>query len=812
MQPPIAQIGHYRIQEEVGRGGMAVVYRAIDTHTKGVVALKVLPPQLAHDEKYLHRFLREGKNANRLQHPNIVRVYETGSADGHYYMAMQFIDGPTLTDYLRQSKSILPTNEIIALIRQVAGALDYAHDLGFLHRDIKPSNILLDKKGVALLTDFGVAKVVDDDVTAYTVVGTTVGTPAFMSPEQAHGGELDRRSDVYSLGVVAYTMLTGTMPFKAESQPALLHKVAYEQPTPPEQLNPAIPQGIVYAIKRVLAKSPGVRYPTAGAFAEALAAGVTWKPSTNEWQLLQKQSNPSTPVQAAVTGEPPKPRGVPALAWLAILLLVVGASALFFFRPTWLPFGLPPAGETAPDAVPQSAAAVALIRFQPSDGTYELEVPADWEPKKQAAREWILETFDAPDRIARYFVLRTSPAQGQPATPIEEFVRDFLARSDTPYRNPVAAKAPQKTELASRQALQQTLQATWLGRPVTVELMAADIGTTRFLLGSVMESSQAALLAPVSAAVFGSFQPGAQSPAAASAPGDVTAVAAEESGQAQVGDSGAATPEPAATATPPPTSTATLQPTETPLPDQSPTVLPDTPAAATIESAGTDSTPLLLTPTPQPVPPTDTEVPTAVPTSTQPPPSSTPTATPQATSTETGTATSLPTSTPIPTVVPVPAAAATSTAPATATRTPTSTALPTATPNAGATQTALANQLATAVAQTLTALPPAPTSTPIPTATPLPAPTATATLRPTATATSLPAPTSTPVPTSTPLPTSTATAIETPNRLATLEAMRAELTRMAATAVPTPTPNLPATLAAMKAQLTRMASTPVPEN
>ncbi|MFN8468729.1 MAG: protein kinase [Caldilineaceae bacterium] len=792
MQPPITQIGHYRIQEEVGRGGMAVVYRAIDTQTKGVVALKVLPPQLAHDEKYLHRFLREGKNANRLQHPNIVRVYETGAADGHYYMAMQFIDGPTLTDYLRQSKSILPTNEIIALIRQVAGALDYAHDLGFLHRDIKPSNILLDKKGVALLTDFGVAKVVDDDFTAYTVVGTTVGTPAFMSPEQAHGGELDRRSDVYSLGVVAYTMFTGTMPFKAESQPAMLHKVAYEQPTPPEHLNPAIPQGIVYAIKRVLAKSPSVRYPTAGAFAEALAAGVTWKPSTNEWQSIQKQSNPSTPVQAAATGESTRKRGVPALAWLVILLLIVGAGALLIVRPTWLPFGLPPAAQTAPDALPQGAAAVALIRFKPSDSAYELEVPADWEPKKQAAQDWILETFDAPDRIARYFVLRTIAAQGQPAASIEEFVRDFLARSDTPYRNPVAAKPPQTTELASQQALQQTLQATWLGRPVTVELMAADVGTTRFLLGSVMESSQAALLAPVNAAVFGSFQPGAQFPVTDPNPGDLTAVAADKNGDAQVDEPGAAAAEPVASETLAPTNAAVLLPADTPTVEQAPAVIPDTQPAATMQSTGIDSTPLLATATPQPVAPTDPATPTAVPTNTQPPPTSTPTAT------ATPPAASTAASTPVPTLVPVPVVAATSTAP------------PTATPNAGATQTALANQLATAVAQTLTALPPAPTSTPIPTATPLPAPTATATVRPTATATSLPAPTSTPVPTSTPLPTSTATAIETPNRLATLEAMRAELTRMAATAVPTPTPNLPATLEAMKVELTRMASTPVP--
>jgi serine/threonine protein kinase len=214
-------------------------------------------------------------------------VLGTGSDGGYHYLALQFVDGQTLTEYMRDRKSLLPAERITAIINQIAAALDYAHEMGVLHRDIKNGNIMLDKTGAALLTDFGVAKLEDEEFANYTVVGTTVGTPAFMAPEQARGAPVDRRADVYSLGVVAYTLFTGTAPFKADSQPALLHKVVYEPPQPPEEVNSRIPPGVVYVLKKVLSKSPSGRYPTAGAFATALAKGLTWAPTSGEMKAVQ---------------------------------------------------------------------------------------------------------------------------------------------------------------------------------------------------------------------------------------------------------------------------------------------------------------------------------------------------------------------------------------------------------------------------------------------------------------------------------------------------------------------------------------------
>lgn len=841
MQPAVQQIGPYRIQEEVGRGGMAIVYRAIDSRTKGVVALKVLPPHLAHDEKYLHRFLREGKNASRLQHPNIVRIYETGSANGYHYMAMQFIDGMTLTDYLRQSKSILPTAESVNLIRQIASALDYAHDLGFLHRDIKPGNVMLDKKGNALLTDFGVAKVVDDEMTSYTVVGTTVGTPAFMSPEQAHGGELDRRSDVYSLGVVAYTMFTGTMPFKAESQPALLHKVVYEPPTPPEQINPAIPPGILYALKRVLAKSPSVRYPTAGAFAEAMETGVAWTPSTNEWRSIQKKSLSNTSSQVIVVQESSARRGVPAAVWVLLLLLIAGGGYVAVVQPPWLLALLPGAAQ---EALAEQVETVTLISYQPDDGAYSLDVPVGWEEQTEVAGDQVIFTVDAPDLIARYFVLRAPPAAGAGmvgagAEPLTALLQAYLGGSGTPYRNATAAAEPQPVELGGLPGMKQTWQATWLGRPVTIEITGLDAGSAQFLLGAVMESSQADQFQPVSVAVIDSFRPAVEVLAAASdgqggdAPldpptpgnGDGEETPAPMDAAAGEPPTEQATEPPATetpTAEPPteqPTEPASATPTELPTepatgtPTREPT---ETPAETPTESAATATIAATEAPTAAPTATTKSGLHLPTPTAETPEPGATleirvtlePRATattePTATSTTPPTATTPPTSTALPTATPRPQATST----------------PSPTPNAQATAAQAATEMAQAIEATLTAVARSLTATQMaqPTSTPLPTATRTPTTAPTATPrppTSTPRPTSTPLATSTPRPTATVTPTPTlagtPDLAATLEAMKRELELLEATDTVTPTPNLPATLQAMKDELATLeASTPAP--
>lgn len=274
------QIGPYTLHEEIGRGGMSVVFRAHDSRSNNTVALKVLPMELAYNNTFLGRFLREGENALRLQHSNIVRVYEADQHEGHHFIAMEWATGGTLSERIRRRQGPLPLDETVRILQQIAAGLDYAHNLGFLHRDIKPSNIMFagdepPGDGRALITDFGVAKNLTSEHTMVTMPGFSVGTPAYMSPEQARGDlDIDRRSDIYSLGVVAYAMLTGRLPFDADSQLVLLRKIVDEMPTPPESANPQIHPGAAYVLKCVLAKDPDARYPTAGEFVYALGQSV----------------------------------------------------------------------------------------------------------------------------------------------------------------------------------------------------------------------------------------------------------------------------------------------------------------------------------------------------------------------------------------------------------------------------------------------------------------------------------------------------------------------------------------------------------
>jgi serine/threonine-protein kinase len=268
-----SQIGPYQIEHEIGRGGMATVYAALDIRTGREVALKVLLPQFAYDPSFLYRFVKEGKASESLRHDHIVRTYETGAAGGYYYIAMQMMRNGTLLDYVQKKNRLLSTDEIISILSQIASGLDYAHRRGLLHRDLKLSNILMTEEGEALLSDFGVVKQMDGENMMNTIAGYAVGTPAFMAPEQAQGMELDARADVYGLGVIAYTLFTGRLPFKAENQAQLLYKIVHETPLSPDSLNPNLPAGIVPVLNRVLAKEREQRYISAGEFIAALIAG-----------------------------------------------------------------------------------------------------------------------------------------------------------------------------------------------------------------------------------------------------------------------------------------------------------------------------------------------------------------------------------------------------------------------------------------------------------------------------------------------------------------------------------------------------------
>jgi hypothetical protein len=262
----------YLIEAELGRGGMSVVYRALDRRLHRRVAIKVLPPELAFNAEVRERFLREAQTAAQLNHPSIVPIYTVDERDGVVYFVMALVEGESVASLLRRGPSRRPFDEIERVLCDVADALAFAHARGVVHRDVKPDNILIDgASGRPIVTDFGIARAAEAD-SRLTVTGVAMGTPAYMSPEQALGErDLDGRSDIYSLGVVGYQMLAGEPPFAASNTPALLMKHVSEPPRPITQLRPDAPPTLVGAIMRALAKKPEERWRDAVQFRDAVA-------------------------------------------------------------------------------------------------------------------------------------------------------------------------------------------------------------------------------------------------------------------------------------------------------------------------------------------------------------------------------------------------------------------------------------------------------------------------------------------------------------------------------------------------------------
>jgi len=251
----VAAVGdQYLIEAEIGRGGMAAVYRALDLRLHRHVAVKALPPELAFNNDVRTRFLREAQTAAQLSHPNIVPIYTVDERGGIVFFVMALVEGESLAARLARQPR-LSVEAVRRILGEVADALDYAHACGVVHRDIKPDNILIDRAtGRALVTDFGIARAAAGDA-RLTLTGVAVGTPAYMSPEQAMGErDLDGRSDQYSLGVVGYQMLVGQTPFKAANTPAMLVKHLSEIPRPVHESRPDIPTALAEVIDRALAK------------------------------------------------------------------------------------------------------------------------------------------------------------------------------------------------------------------------------------------------------------------------------------------------------------------------------------------------------------------------------------------------------------------------------------------------------------------------------------------------------------------------------------------------------------------------------
>jgi serine/threonine protein kinase len=294
------KIGGYEIRELIGHGGMATVYRAQQVSMNRIVAIKVLPRQYVNDDTYLQRFHREVDIVAQLEHRNIVPVHDYGEEDGQPYIVMRYMSGGSVDDLLVNGP--LEMQQVCDIIEQIAPALDFAHSKNVLHRDLKPSNVLMDKNGGAYLTDFGIARILGEAASNITTQGV-VGTPSYMSPEQAQGQPLDNRSDIYSLGVMLFEMATGRRPFESDTPYSIAVMHVTQPPPNPRSINPEISVAVENVILTAMSKSRDSRPPDALSLAEALARAIN-SPSVS---LYDTQPGIPRSAPAALVEQAPPP-------------------------------------------------------------------------------------------------------------------------------------------------------------------------------------------------------------------------------------------------------------------------------------------------------------------------------------------------------------------------------------------------------------------------------------------------------------------------------------------------------------------------
>jgi eukaryotic-like serine/threonine-protein kinase len=332
--------GRYRIIRKLGSGGMANVYLAEDQELGRRVAIKILNERHANDDQFVERFRREAKNAAGLSHPNIVSIYDRGEAEGTYYIAMEYLDGRSLKELI-VARGPAPIHVAIDYARKILDALRFAHRNGIVHRDIKPHNVIVDAEGRVKVTDFGIARA---GTSQMTEVGSIIGTAQYLSPEQAKGAPVDQTSDLYSVGIVLYELLTGKVPFTGDSPVEIAMKHISAAPEPPSSLRPDVPEDLDLIVLRALGKTPEDRYPSAEEMDKDLARvaqglGVSRETEEAATQILSRsQLTPATMVAA-----PPRPpsevlyeyeqprRGRPVWPWLLVLLLLLAAALTGWF-------------------------------------------------------------------------------------------------------------------------------------------------------------------------------------------------------------------------------------------------------------------------------------------------------------------------------------------------------------------------------------------------------------------------------------------------------------------------------------------------
>jgi len=414
----------YEIHRAIARGGMAQVYLARDRTLDRPVAVKELVPEFATDPSFVERFKREAQSAARLTHPNIVSVYDWGTQDGTYFIVMEYVDGPSLSQLIRRDGALHP-RRAAEIAGEVAAALGFAHSQDVVHRDIKPGNVLLTSSGQAKVADFGIARALSSSEGELTQTGSVMGTATYFSPEQAQGLPIDARADLYSLGVVLYEMVTGRPPFTGDTPLAISYKHVQDQPPRPSAVSPGVPVGLEAIILKLLSKQPADRYDNAEALRADLDRFLAGQPTLAEDQLAAVAAAAAVPA-AATTVQPvvdpvdddysdddqPKSRTGLFIGVLVVLLALLGGLLFWFAR------GLNAADVEVPATIGLTRAeAETLLRGE----GFEVEVSEQANPSIEAGRVISQDPAPktkAPDGSKVTLVVSLGPAQ----VPVPEVV------------------------------------------------------------------------------------------------------------------------------------------------------------------------------------------------------------------------------------------------------------------------------------------------------------------------------------------------------------------------------------------------------
>jgi len=402
------RIKHYRIKRKIGSGGMATVYEALDTRTQARVALKVLHPHLADQPTFVVRFQREAQMAMTLHSPHIVRILEYGDDKGLHYLAMEYVAGITLQQFIQQMGA-LAINQALSIIQQAALALEEANRHHIVHRDIKPHNIMIMPNGMIKVMDFGIARDVMMD--SMTMTGMFVGTVHYSSPEQAGGERVDTRSDIYSLGVVLYQLLTGTVPFQADTPQALLMRVMQGNPVPVQSLRIDLPAFVVQIVDKMLQRDPAQRYHTPGELLAVLTSlmGSGGQENTrSEMATMVAPLVSRTPTPLPRQGESQRPLYI-LLGGLAGIASIIGLIVLLL--------RLPVASGEVPTAAPSEAPTVRIVAILETTTPVPAKQPAV-SPATSRAANTVTPTAAA--TVATNAVTLAAPVLRQPLNAAEQ--------------------------------------------------------------------------------------------------------------------------------------------------------------------------------------------------------------------------------------------------------------------------------------------------------------------------------------------------------------------------------------------------------